>query len=291
MTRIQDVTGMVAVVTGGASGIGKGIAQRLVERGARVVIADIEEGALHAAAEEIGAEGFVTDVSDAASVQSLADHVVDRFGKVNLVFNNAGVGPESPIAGMTLADWKWIIDVNLWGVIHGVHAFLPLLKRSGEPGYIVNTSSMGGFVADMPGLGAYATTKFAVMGLTEAVAAELEREGSQVGAAVLAPGTVRTNIAQSLRTRPPGAEAGNFTQNDISEREEMTKLRWLEPTDVGDIVLEALSRGETYIVTHPEWYPMVAGRAAGIEAAFTAASAVVGPAPAVASRASAGFTD
>jgi NAD(P)-dependent dehydrogenase (short-subunit alcohol dehydrogenase family) len=285
VTVILDVSGMVAVVTGGASGIGKGVAQRLVERGAQVVIADIEEAPLHAAAEEIGADGFRTDVSDAASVQALADHVMDRFGKVNLVFNNAGIGPESPVAEMALADWRWIIDVNLWGVINGVHAFLPLLKRSGEPGYIVNTSSMGGFVADMPGLGAYATTKFAVTGLTEALAAELAREGSHVGAAVLAPGTVRTNIAQSLRTRPPEAEGGNFTQNDISERAEMTKLRWLEPTEVGDIVLDALARGETYIVTHPEWYPMVAARAGDIEAAFTTAAELAGRATPVTSRA------
>lgn len=274
MTAIADVNGLVAVVTGGASGIGKGIAQRLVERGANVVIADIEEGPLGAAATEIGAVGVRTDVSDAASVQALADQVVDRFGKVHLVFNNAGVGPESNIADMTLADWKWILDVNLYGVIHGIHAFLPLLKKHGEPAYIVNTSSMGGFVADMPGLGAYATTKFAIMALTESLASELEREGSTVGAAVLAPGTVRSNIARSLRTRPAGAEGGGFVQNDISENEELAALRWLDPAEVGDIVLAGLARGETHIVTHPEWYPMVAERAAGIEAAFSRASAV-----------------
>jgi NAD(P)-dependent dehydrogenase (short-subunit alcohol dehydrogenase family) len=268
VTAIADVSGLVAVVTGGASGIGRGIAQRLVERGARVVIADIEEGPLRAAAAEIGATAVRTDVSDAAGVQALADRVVDRFGKVHLVFNNAGVGPESPIADMTLADWKWILDVNLYGVIHGVHAFLPLLKRHGEPAYLVNTSSMGGFVADMPGLGAYATTKFAIMALTEALVCELEREGSNVGAAVLAPGTVRTNIAHSLRTRPAEAAGGGFTQNDISQDEQIAELRWLDPADVGDIVLAALARGETHIVTHPEWYPMVAERAAGIEAAF-----------------------
>ncbi|MGN9843624.1 SDR family NAD(P)-dependent oxidoreductase [Nonomuraea sp. H19] len=271
MTAIADVNGLVAVVTGGASGIGRGIAQRLVERGAHVVIADIEEDPLRAAAWEIGAMAVRTDVSDAGSVQALAEQVVDRFGEVHLVFNNAGVGPESPIADMTLADWKWILDVNLYGVIHGVHAFLPLLKRHGEPAYLVNTSSMGGFVADMPGLGAYATTKFAVMALTEALACELEREGSNVGAAVLAPGTVRTNIAHSLRTRPTEAEGGSFTQNDISRDEQIAELRWLDPADVGDIVLAALARGETHIVTHPEWYPMVAQRAAGIEAAFNRA--------------------
>ncbi|MBE4741290.1 SDR family NAD(P)-dependent oxidoreductase [Streptomyces sp. ND05-3B] len=269
VTVIEEVSGLVAVVTGGASGIGKGIAQRLAERGAQVVIADIEEGPLEAAAKEIGAVGIRTDVSDAASVLALAGQVVERFGKVHLVFNNAGVAPESRIADMTLGDWKWILDVNLDGVIHGVHAFLPLLKRHGEPAYIVNTSSMGGFVADMPGLGAYATTKFAIMGLTEALAHELEREGSNVGAAVLAPGTVRSNIARSLRTRPTKAQGGSsFVQNDISDNEELAKLRWLDPTEVGDVVLAALARGETHIVTHPEWYPMVAERAAAIDAAF-----------------------
>ncbi|GGN33829.1 SDR family NAD(P)-dependent oxidoreductase [Streptomyces fuscichromogenes] len=272
MTVIKEVSGLVAVVTGGASGIGKGIARRLAERGAQVVIADIEEGPLAAASEEVGAVGIRTDVSDAASVQALADHVVERFGKVHLVFNNAGVGPESRIADMTLADWKWILGVNLDGVVHGVHAFLPLLKRHGEPAYLVNTSSMGGFVADMPGLGAYATTKFAIMGLTEALAQELRREGSNVGAAVLAPGTVRSNIARSLRTRPEGAADSAFVQNDIAEDPEVAKLRWLDPVEVGDVVLAALARGETHIVTHPEWYPMVSERMARIEAAFERAA-------------------
>ncbi|MFE9445853.1 SDR family NAD(P)-dependent oxidoreductase [Streptomyces sp. NPDC006602] len=277
MTAIADVGGLVAVVTGGASGIGKGIAQRLVERGARVVIADIEAGPLGATAAEIGAVAVRTDVSDAASVQALADEVVDRFGKVHLLFNNAGVAPESRIADMTLGDWKWILDVNLHGVIHGVHAFLPLLKQHGEPAYLVNTSSMGGFVADMPGLAAYATTKFAIMGLTEALAGELQREHSNVGAAVLAPGTVRSNIARSLRTRPAEAKNTSFVQNDISQNEELAALRWLDPAEVGDIVLAGLARGETHIVTHPEWYPMVAERAAGVEAAFSRAAAASEP--------------
>ncbi len=268
MTAISDVSGLVAVVTGGASGIGRGIAQRLVERGAHVVIADIEKGPLDVVAEEIGAVGLRTDVSDAASVQALAEQVVDRFGKVHLLFNNAGVAPEAGLAEMTLADWRWILDVNLYGVIHGVHAFLPLLKEHGEPAYLVNTSSMGGFVADMPGLGAYATTKFAVMGLTEALAQELRREDSNVTAAVLAPGTVRSNIARSLRTRPADADTSSFVQNDISQNAELAALRWLDPAEVGDIVLAALARGESHIVTHPEWYPMVAERSAAIEAAF-----------------------
>lgn len=131
---------------------------------------------------------------------------------------------------------------------------------------------MGGFVADMPGLGAYATTKFAIMGLTEALAQELRREDSTVGAAVLAPGTVRSNIARSLRTRPAGAPSSAFVQNDISDDPELAKLRWLDPVEVGDIVLAGLARGETHIVTHPEWYPMVGERAARIEAAFERAA-------------------
>jgi NAD(P)-dependent dehydrogenase (short-subunit alcohol dehydrogenase family) len=277
MSAIKDVGGLVAVVTGGASGIGRGIAQRLVERGAHVVIADIEKDPLGAAAEEIGAVGVHTDVSDAASVRALADEVVDRFGKVHLVFNNAGVAPESRIADMSLADWKWILDVNLQGVLHGVDAFLPLLKEHGEPAYLVNTSSMGGFVADMPGLGAYATTKFAITGLTEALAHELRRESSNVTAAVLAPGTVRSNIARSLRTRPADAQGSSFVQNDISENAELAKLRWLDPVEVGDIVLAGLARGESHIVTHPEWYPMVAERAAAVEAAFGRAAALTAP--------------
>jgi NAD(P)-dependent dehydrogenase (short-subunit alcohol dehydrogenase family) len=269
MPTITDLRDKVAVVTGGASGIGKGIAQRLVEQGARVIIADLDVDRLQRTAAEIGAVGVVADVTDAASVQALADTAVERFGSVHLVFNNAGVGPMAPIARMTLGDWKWMVDVNLWGVIHGVHSFLPLLQAHGEPAYIVNTASMSAFLPG-PGLGAYTMTKMGVFGLTEVLAQELAQEGSNVGAAVIVPGTTRTDIKNSLRARPGGSVGTSLYDVDISELDAFRDMRWLDPTEVGDLVIDVLARGDSLVVTHPEWYPLVESQFNRILGAFRA---------------------
>ena len=148
---MDAVEGKVAVVTGGASGIGKAMAQRFQAAGMHVVIADVEQGALDATAAELGVVGVQTDVSDADSVAALAAAVVDRFGTAHVICNNAGVGGGGVIAGQTLKDWKWIIDVNLWGVVHGLHSFLPLLLANPDGGHVVNTASMAGLSA-WPGL-------------------------------------------------------------------------------------------------------------------------------------------
>ena len=184
MSAFADLEGKVAVVTGGASGIGKGIAEALKNQGVELVIADIEDGALQRTAKELGATGIQTDVSSAESVGALATEVVERFGTAHVLVNNAGIGPMGRIADLTLDDWKWMIGVNLWGVIHGIHAFLPILKSNEEGGHVVNTSSMAGLVG-MPGLGSYTLTKYGVLGLTEVLAKELEEDGSKVGATVL----------------------------------------------------------------------------------------------------------
>ena len=152
-----------------------------------VVIADIEDTALQQAAEQLGATGVRTDVRDPASVQALADATVDRYGAVHVVVNNAGVGPMAPIAALELSDWQWLLEVNLWGVIHGVHTFLPLLKQNPDGGHIVNTASIGGLVTG-PGMGAYNVSKFGIVALTEVLTTELSAEGSAVGASVLLPG-------------------------------------------------------------------------------------------------------
>src|SRR5918998_4006482 len=161
MSAFTDLEGKVAVVTGGASGIGKGIATALRDEGAQVVIADIEQGALDATAEELGVTGIRTDVSKAESVEALATEVVERFGTAHVIVNNAGIGPIGNVADLTLDDWRWIVDVNLWGVIHGVHHFLPILKANEDGGHIVNTSSVAGLVPS-PGLGSYVLTKYGV---------------------------------------------------------------------------------------------------------------------------------
>ncbi|MGH3280140.1 MAG: SDR family NAD(P)-dependent oxidoreductase [Trebonia sp.] len=276
MSGLPDLNGKVAVVTGGASGIGKGIATQLVAEGARVVIADIEPGAMEATAAELGVAGIKTDVSDPASVDALARAVLDTYGAVHIVCNNAGIGPLAPVADLTLDDWRWLIGVNLWGVIHGVHTFLPILKRNREGGHIVNTASMAGLVAG-PRLGAYATAKFGVVGLTEVLAAELAADNSRVGVSVLCPGTVHTNIGHSSRNRPADLSDAGFKDIDI-ELEDDPRHRWIYPVDAGAVVVRAIKRGDLYALTHPDWYPMVATRHEVIAAAFREQEALRGSA-------------
>jgi NAD(P)-dependent dehydrogenase (short-subunit alcohol dehydrogenase family) len=266
VSGLPDLAGKVAVVTGGASGIGKGIAAQLVAEGARVVIADIQRDAMEAAAAEIGAAGVLTDVSDPASVDALAAAVLDRYGAVHVICNNAGIGPLAPVADLTLDDWRWMIGVNLWGVIHGVHTFLPILKQNRDGGHIVNTASMAGLVAG-PRLGAYAAAKYGVVGLSEVLAAELAADNSRVGVSVLCPGTVHTNIGTSSRNRPADLPDAGFKDIDI-ELEDNPRYRWIYPEDAGAVVVRAIKRGDLYALTHPDWYPMVATRHEAIAEAF-----------------------
>ena len=235
MSAFPDLAGKVAVVTGGASGIGLGIARQFRAAGMSVVIADIEDTALQQAAEQLGATGVRTDVRDPASVQALADATVDRYGAVHVVVNNAGVGPMAPIAALELSDWQWLLEVDLWGVIHGVHTFLPLLEQNPDGGHIVNTASIGGLVTG-PGMGAYNVSKFGIVALTEVLATELSAEGSAVGALVLLPGTVHTNIGSSTRNRPAGASAGALADSRLEDGPDLG-MKWLEPDDVGRILI------------------------------------------------------
>lgn len=267
MSKLEHLSGKVAVVTGGASGIGKGIARRLIARGMRVVIADIEREVLDRTAAEIGASAVLADVSSRESVQALADEVLRQFGSVDVVCNNAGVGSMARIAEMKSADWAWLLSVNLWGVIHGVEAFLPILSRNEGGGHIVNTASVGGF-STLPGLGGYCTTKFAVVGLSETLALELAQAGSKVGVTILCPGPVHSNIKASMRNRPPSFAQGGLVDTDLEATEVGARVRWLEPDQVGDIVVRAIQRGDLYAFTHPEMKPNVGDRHRSIEAAF-----------------------
>ncbi len=274
MSGLPDLAGKVAVVTGGGSGIGKGIATQLAAEGARVVIADIQRDALAATAAELGVPGVPVDVSDAGSVEALARTVLAEYGTVHVICNNAGIGPLAPVADLTLDDWRWMIGVNLWGVIHGVHTFLPILKANTDGGHIVNTASMAGLVAG-PRLGAYATAKYGVVGLTEVLAAELAADGSRVGVSVLCPGTVHTNIGTSSRNRPADLPDAGFKDVDI-ELEDNPRHRWIYPEDAGAVVVRAIKRGDLYALTHPDWYPMVGERHEAIAAAFRAQAAAAG---------------
>jgi NAD(P)-dependent dehydrogenase (short-subunit alcohol dehydrogenase family) len=206
---MKDFSGKVAVITGGASGIGLALARACLGEGMRVVIADVEPSALDHATGELSALGTVTgvrtDVSDAESVEALAARVFDDYGVCHLLCNNAGVGaPSANVWDTTVNDWKWVHGVNVMGVVHGVLSFVPRMLASGEEGVVVNTSSGDGGIAPMPAASVYAASKAAVTSLTECLAAQLESEGTNLRAAIFYPsgGLLRTGLWTADRNRP-----------------------------------------------------------------------------------------
>jgi NAD(P)-dependent dehydrogenase (short-subunit alcohol dehydrogenase family) len=269
MAGIADLKGRVAVVTGGASGIGRGMAEEFLARGAQVVIADIEAAALKAAAAETGAVGVRTDVTQVESVQALAEETLRRFGRVDIVCNNAGVGPFGKLENTSLADWKFMIDVNLWGVIHGVHVFLPHLIANPDGGHIVNTSSQAG-LESFANVGAYSVTKYGVMALSEVLAKEMAEDHPKVGVSVLVPGPVQTNIFSSQRNRPAGLAVGGV--HDITAAQATSGYEgeavFMDPRQVGRIVAEAVAENRLYVITHPEMFGSIKARHARIAAAY-----------------------
>lgn len=279
MSAFPHLEGKVAVITGGASGIGRGIAEQLVAAGMKVVIGDIEAESLQSTADALGALGVRTDVTDSSSVEALAQAALAAHGAVHVVCNNAGIGPMAPVADMTLSDWRWIIDVNLMGVIYGVQSFLPILKANPDGGHIVNTSSIAGLVAG-PGIGGYAVTKYAVTALSEALALELAAENSKVGVSILCPGPVRSNIGKSERNRPGDLEPGKLQDVDLENApgfEEMI-IPWINASEAGAIVLDAIKSGDLYVFTHPQMAERITSRHAAIADALTRAAGKALPA-------------
>ena len=268
MTRTVEFTGTTAVVTGGASGIGRGLARAFLGAGCSVVLADVDEDALAVTARELGVLGVRTDVTDPESVAALADRVLAEYGEVHVVCNNAAVGPFGPVSRLALEDWRWVLDVNLYGVVHGLSAFLPVLEQNADWGHVVNTSSMSVLIAP-PDVAPYVASKAAVLGISEVLAAELAAAGSRVGVTALLPGAVHSNISHSLRTRPTTGDTGLY---DV-DLEETGRLRFIEPEEVGAMVVEAVRTNELYVVTHGEFAERAAARAARIQAAFPAAVA------------------
>jgi NAD(P)-dependent dehydrogenase (short-subunit alcohol dehydrogenase family) len=245
---IEDFTDRIAVVTGGASGIGKAIASASKAAGMTVFIADVEQAALTATCEELGIDGKLTDVTDPASVASLAAHVRDRFGNCDVLFNNAGVAPNGLIREQTLRDWNWVIDVNLRGVVHVIHEFLPMMLENKRDSHIVNTASIAGLasVVSAP----YTATKYAVVGLSEAMREELRE--TTVGVSVLCPGLVRTNLVKSERNRPT-----SLVNPESGKRVAKWSLPttvppvMLNPSVVADMTLAAIRNGDFWVLTDP----------------------------------------
>ena len=277
---MRELAGRTAFVTGGASGIGFALGRAFAEAGMSVVLADIERDALEAAVERLrglgpGVRGVACDVTDPASVERAAEASYAAFGRVHVVCNNAGVGGGSGIDDISLDTWRWVLDVNLMGVLHGVRAFLPHIRAHGEGGHIVNTASMAGLLSGF-GLSPYTASKFAVVSMSEGLATQLKPLG--IGVSVLCPGFVRTRIAESGRNRPgrygprrtpdPASPAGALAAQ-IAEHVQSG----LDPSDVAARVLSAIREDELYVFTHPEIRAEVEERFSGILAAMDKAAA------------------
>lgn len=256
------VAGGVAVVTGGASGIGLALGAALVERGALVALADLDGASVEAAAASIGASAFVVDVADAASVGRLAADVERELGAARLVASNAGVASSAPLERMEDSDWLWLLGVNVLGLSHVTRAFLPQLRASS--GHMLVTGSMSGLAA-AAGTGGYGASKFAVTAMAEVLAVELAPD---VDVTLLAPGPVRTRLGSSSRNRATGP--GGLQDVDLTL--EAAELPWMEPADVATIALDAVERDALYAITHPELIDQVRARHRRIEAAFVAAA-------------------
>jgi NAD(P)-dependent dehydrogenase (short-subunit alcohol dehydrogenase family) len=271
---MQDLKGKVAVVTGAASGIGRGLAERFAAEGMRVVMGDVEQPALDDAAREVAATGAEvlavrTDVSKAADVQALADATMARFGAVHVLCNNAGVGGGGPQASWesSLVDWEWVLGVNLWGVIHGVRAFVPLMLRGGDEGHIVNTASVAGLIAGAGGA-AYTTSKFGVVGYSEALYQELKAaSGGKIGVSVLCPALTNTRIVESGRNHPDGPTAE--PASGTAERAMLDMIKGIfaggmHPSETAGFVVDAIRDERFYVLTHPEHNTRLDARAAAI---------------------------
>jgi NAD(P)-dependent dehydrogenase (short-subunit alcohol dehydrogenase family) len=238
----------VAVVTGGASGIGRGMANAFARRGMRLVLADVDLDLLDASVADLRAGGATaigvpTDVRQASAVDALAGATLKAFGRVDVICNNAGVWTLETQWETSLDEWQWVVDVNLWGVVHGVRTFVPLLLDNPDGGRVVNTASMGGLFG-LPFNGPYTTTKHAVVGLSKGLRQELDaRCGGRVGVTVVCPGTVRTAIIDNLNRRPePNADRGPEVRAMLEATREQVTTTGITADEAGEIIADAVDQ-------------------------------------------------
>jgi NAD(P)-dependent dehydrogenase (short-subunit alcohol dehydrogenase family) len=261
---MKEFADKVAVVTGAASGIGKGLAGQCAREGMKVVIADIEEARLKETEKELKAGGgdvlaVKTDVSRFKDVEALAQKTLDAFGGVHLLFNNAGVQAEAssrqPPWKYTLADWEWVMGVNLWGVIHGIKVFVPIMLDQNTECHIVNTASMAGLITE-PQLVIYAVTKSGVIKISEAMYLQLQHRKAKVGVSVLCPAFVTSDLGNAARNRPPELQNPEVTQQEpepLSLLKKIQKGNWktLSPEQCAELVFQCIRENTFYILTDP----------------------------------------
>jgi len=263
---MDNVTGKVAFITGGANGIGLGIAGAFVNAGMKIVIADIRQQSLDEAAAQFGKQGQADavmtvqlDVTDRAAFKAAADAAEQRFGKVHVLVNNAGVGVTGPVMEATFDDWDWGMDVNLGGVLNGIVEFLPRLNSHGEGGHIISTSSMAAIVP-MQVASIYITAKSAVLGLMEVLRGELKKDG--ISTSAFCPGPVQTNISASGELRPDKyKKASGLMQYEKQLSERPNSPLWMSIEEVGERVLQGLKNDDLFIFTHREFKEGFAERA------------------------------
>lgn len=264
---MKQFEGKTAVVTGAASGIGRALAERFAQERMQVVLADIEKDALDRAVQELEQRqhrviGVVANTMVRESVEALAKRAVDEFGKVHIVCNNAGIaamaGGIKPIWEVSDRDWQWVMGVNFYGVLYGIQAFVPGMLAHGEEGHIVNTASLAGV---MPGGGTYGVSKHGVLSLTETLHQNFTMMGAKIGASVLCPGFVNTNIFDAERNRPKDlATAAGAAIPGMAEVARNMLAAGKQPADVAEIVFKSIQENRFYILPHPAWDPIVRAR-------------------------------
>jgi NAD(P)-dependent dehydrogenase (short-subunit alcohol dehydrogenase family) len=255
---MKEFKDKVAVITGAASGIGRALAERCVQEGMKAVLADVEVDALTKTEASLKASGATvlavrTDVSQARDVEALAQKALEAFGAVHLLCNNAGVATLGSLWESTLAEWEWVLGVNLWGVIHGVRVFVPLMLAQDTECHLINTASLSGLLS-ASGVGAYNVTKHGVVTLSETLHRELAERGAKVKVSVLCPGVVQTRILESARNRPGPLPTEPPRRADDDRWEALRQLvqTGMPPAQVADAVFEAIRNDRFYILTHPE---------------------------------------
>jgi len=256
---MDNFKGKVAVITGAANGIGRAIAERCAHEGMDIVIADIEAAALYELEENLRSAGVrvlpaITDVSKSYDMETLAGKTLDAFGAVHLLFNNAGVAVEGVIWENSLEDWEWVLGVNLWGVIHGIRTFTPIMLKQDVACHIINTASISGLFSDL-GLGVYKVSKHGVVTLSETMYHELKKKKSKLNVSLLCPGPVNTKIADSDRNRTNGFRNQEFESPEVEKRMNMLRKdlqAGQSPSYTASIIFDAIREEKFYILTHSE---------------------------------------